>query len=84
MMNWGYGDTEIMSAKCLEIFATKVEENWEILLDYVYFSRIYETLFFVFNTSASEDLTVLSVVPCNFLWEDLQFWKKKKRASLEL
>lgn len=79
---WGYGDTEIMSAKCLEIFGSKSEENWEILLDDVYFSRIYEFFFFIFNASASEDLTVLSVVPHTFLREDLQFIKKKKRKRV--
>lgn len=78
---WGYGDTEIMSAKCLEIFGSKSEENWEILLDDVYFSRIYDFFYFIFNASASEDLTVLSVVPHTFLREDLQFIKKKKERE---
>lgn len=72
-----------MSAKRLE---SKVEENWEILLDYIYFCGIYEMFFWLSDRSASEDLTALSVVPRIFLWEDFQFIKKKKRErkSLEL
>lgn len=43
-MNWGYSDTEITPVKCLEIFGSKVAENWEIL-GYAYLSIIYEMFF---------------------------------------
>lgn len=63
------------------------EQGWRKLRDIIRLHLFLQNLwnvFLLFNRSASEDLTVLSVVPCIFLWEDFQFIKIKKRKSLEL
>lgn len=65
----------------------RIEENWEIFirLCFPFFSRIYDFLI-IFNTSANEHLTMLSVVPHTpFVGRPAvhKLKKKKKKTSPE-
>lgn len=79
-IKWWTGDMVNWNNVC-KASADLWEQDWRKLRNIIRLFLLFQNLlniFLISKTSGSEDSTVLLVVLCIFLWEDLQFIKNKR------